>query len=55
MKAIARREKIKKLLNIDGSVEISNLAQTLNVSMETIHRDLDILCQNYDIQKIHGD
>ena len=54
MKATTRREKIKKLLDIYGSVEVSNLAQTLNVSMETIRRDLDILCQNYDIKKIHG-
>lgn len=54
MKATSRREEIKKLLTINGSVEVSNLAESLNVSMETIRRDLDILCKEYDIKKIHG-
>ena len=33
MKATSRREEIKKLLTINGSVEVSNLAESLNVSM----------------------
>lgn len=54
MKATNRRKEIKKLLDINGSVEVSSLSNYLNVSMETIRRDLDILCQNPDIKKIHG-
>lgn len=54
MKATDRRIKIKELLDMYGSVEVSNLSQLLNVSMETIRRDLDIICEEHDIKKIHG-
>lgn len=54
MKATDRRNKIKELLDIHGSVEVANLSQLFDVSMETIRRDLDIICEQYDVKKIHG-
>lgn len=54
MKSSDRRNKINDLLNIHGSMQVSQLAEILNVSMETIRRDLDILCEQYEIKKIHG-
>lgn len=54
MKSNERRSKIEEILDINGSVEVSELAQLLNVSMETIRRDLDILCATGEIKKIHG-
>lgn len=54
MKVTNRRSKIKELIDLNGSVEVSSLADLLGVSMETIRRDLDIICDENDIKKIHG-
>lgn len=54
MKSNERRRKIEEILDINGSVEVSELSQLLKVSMETIRRDLDILCATGEIKKIHG-
>lgn len=54
MKSRDRRNKINDLLNIHGSMQVSQLAEILNVSMETVRRDLDVLCEQYEIKKIHG-
>ena len=42
MKAVNRRNKIKELIDSTNKVQVSDLAESFNVSMETIRRDLDI-------------
>ena len=54
MKAVNRRNKIKELIDSTNKVQVSDLAESFNVSMETIRRDLDILSEEGTIEKIHG-
>lgn len=49
-----RRHHILSALASQGRVEITELAQTLNVSVMTIHRDLDTLEQAGHLQKVRG-
>jgi DeoR/GlpR family transcriptional regulator of sugar metabolism len=49
-----RQSKIIELLRVNGSVETNFLAETLNVSTMTIHRDLNKLAEAGVIHKVHG-
>lgn len=54
MFAPERRELILQALTRDGRVEVSALAQTLNVSEDTVRRDLKALTEQGFLQKTHG-
>lgn len=54
MNPIKRKEYILDLLNQQGEVSVQDLADTLNVTSETIRRDLSILEKEGEIIKIHG-
>lgn len=49
-----RQEKILELLSINNVVTISELAETFNISIETIRRDLNILEKQGKIEKVYG-
>lgn len=49
-----RYNKILQILSEDGSAKTSYLAEILDVSLETIRRDLDYLSSENLIKKIHG-
>lgn len=50
----ARQNMIKKIAERDGEVIISRVAQELNVSIETVRRDINALCKKNVLQKVHG-
>jgi DeoR/GlpR family transcriptional regulator of sugar metabolism len=52
--AAARQERIRELLLEQGSVRSDELAHTLDVSVMTIHRDLDTLARQGWLRKTHG-
>ena len=54
MLAIERLKKIEELLKENGSVVISRLSVSLNVSEETIRRDLDKISKNMKIKRVRG-
>lgn len=49
-----RREAISGLVLEQGAVAIGSLAEQLNVSMQTIRRDVDALCKNDMLRRVHG-
>ena len=49
-----RREQIRKLVVDEGFVRIEELAETYNVSIMTIHRDLDALQTEGWLRKVRG-
>ena len=49
-----RREKIRKRVADEGFVQIKALAETYDVSVMTIHRDLDVLQSKGWLRKIRG-
>jgi len=49
-----RLESIVNILDRSGSVTVADLAGELNVSRETIRKDLDSLAQNKKIGRVHG-
>jgi len=49
-----RRETIKSIVLRDGYARIDDLTRLLNVSLMTIHRDLDALAQQGYLTKIRG-
>ncbi|EST12678.1 DeoR/GlpR family DNA-binding transcription regulator [Sporolactobacillus laevolacticus] len=49
-----RKESILKLLEKDGKIYVPNIAKMLNVSSETIRRDLDRLEQEGQLKKVYG-
>ncbi len=53
-KTIQRRDHIQQVVHERGSVSVGALADMLGVSMQTIRRDLDILCENKALRRIHG-
>lgn len=54
MIASERRKRIKALLNEKGSVSVDDLTNQFNVSRMTIWRDLKILEEKDELQKVHG-
>jgi DeoR/GlpR family transcriptional regulator of sugar metabolism len=54
MLARERYDKIINILELDGSVKTSKLSKVLNVSLETIRRDLDVLHKEGKLRKVHG-
>lgn len=49
-----RRERVLKALNANASLRISELARSLNVSTETIRRDLDYLHEKDLVKRHYG-
>ena len=49
-----RRDRILDLLHEEGKVVALDLARRLNVSIDTIRRDLDYLALNGSIRRVHG-
>ena len=49
-----RREAISALVLEQGSATVGSLAENLNVSMQTIRRDVDALCENDMLHRVHG-
>ncbi len=54
MLAMERQNKILNILDLDGGVKSSNLTNILNVSLETIRRDIDVLEKKGLLKKVHG-
>ncbi len=54
MLAEERRQEILKIIDIEGSVHVTELSKELNVTEETIRRDLDILNQEKLLKRTHG-
>lgn len=54
MLATDRHNMILDILSKEGSIKNIELAKILNVSIETIRRDLDILSKEGLLQKVHG-
>lgn len=53
-KKIRRRDLIRQVVNERGGVSVGALADMLGVSMQTIRRDLDILCDSDGLRRVHG-
>ncbi len=49
-----RRETIAALVSERGAVSVGALADLLDVSMQTIRRDIDALCENEGLRRQHG-
>lgn len=54
MLASKRHGDILKLLEIDGSMAVSDLAERLGVSLETIRRDIKPLAESGAVLRLHG-
>ncbi|HWU61348.1 MAG TPA: DeoR/GlpR family DNA-binding transcription regulator [Ensifer sp.] len=54
MLASKRHAEILKLLEIDGSLAVSDLAERLGVSLETIRRDIKPLAESGAVLRMHG-
>jgi len=54
MLAISRRNAIKEQLNAHKSVTIAELAENLDVTKETIRRDLRTMQENGELMRTHG-
>ena len=54
MLANDRYNKILEILERDGSVKTSKLVTLLDISLETVRRDLDFLEKQGSLQKVHG-
>lgn len=52
--AVDRQKKILEILQAEKSIRNSELVKILNVSLETIRRDLDILEKEGLVEKVHG-
>ncbi len=50
----SRQSKILEIAKRDGEVIISKVAKELDVSLETIRRDINCLCKNNQLEKVHG-
>lgn len=49
-----RQIEITECILKEGKAYVTNLANTYNVSTETIRRDLNEICKNEKIKKVHG-
>lgn len=54
MFALERQKKIMDFLSRDGAVSVSKLSSELNVTEETIRRDLEKLEKNESLRRTHG-
>lgn len=54
MKTVKRHKEIIDLLNTHGTVSVASLASGLDVSRETVRRDLSYLAKQDKIRKVHG-
>ncbi|MBR5586581.1 MAG: DeoR/GlpR transcriptional regulator [Clostridia bacterium] len=50
----ARQKLIEKIALRDGEVIISRVAKELDVSIETIRRDINSMCEQNILEKVHG-
>jgi DeoR family transcriptional regulator, glycerol-3-phosphate regulon repressor len=50
----SRREAITALVQEQGSVTVGSLAERFDVSMQTIRRDVDALCEGFMLHRAHG-
>ena len=53
-KKAKRREAITALVLEQGAVTVGSLADRCNVSMQTIRRDIDALCEGDMLHRVHG-
>lgn len=53
-KKIRRRDLIQQVVQERGGVSVGALAEMLGVSTQTIRRDLDILCGQESLRRVHG-
>src|SRR5258708_17941517 len=51
---VERRDRILGLLQEEGKVVAFDLARRLNVSIDTVRRDLDYLASAGSIRRVHG-
>jgi len=49
-----RHEKITALVMERGAISVGELAEILGVSMQTIRRDIDELCEGDTLRRLHG-
>lgn len=54
VKKRTRRDKIMDLVVERGAVSVGALADMLGVSMQTIRRDIDELCEEEGLRRLHG-
>ncbi len=54
LKRLNRREAITALVLEQGAATVGALAEKLNVSMQTIRRDVDALCEGDMLHRVHG-
>lgn len=54
MLATERHQKILSLLEENGTARTIDLAETLEVTDETIRRDLQVLAENHLVARVHG-
>ena len=53
-KSLRRRDLIQQVAQERGGVSVGALAEMLDVSMQTIRRDLDVLCDGETLRRVHG-
>ncbi len=53
-KGSKRRDRIQRVVEEQGAVSVGALAEMLDVSMQTIRRDLDVLCDGDVLRRTHG-
>lgn len=53
-KTIRRRDLIQQVVQERGGVSVGALAEMLDVSMQTIRRDLDAICDGETLRRVHG-
>lgn len=49
-----RRSAISALVLEQGAVTVGSLAERFDVSMQTIRRDIDALCEGNELHRVHG-
>lgn len=54
LKKEKRRKAISALVLDQGAATVGSLAEQLNVSMQTIRRDVDALCEDDMLHRVHG-
>ena len=53
-KTLRRRDMIMQVVHERGGITVGALAEMLGVSMQTIRRDLDELCESQGLRRTHG-
>lgn len=53
-KSIRRRDLIQQVVQERGGASVGALAEMLDVSMQTIRRDLDAICDGETLRRVHG-